>query len=560
MSTFDESFDFVVVGCGGGGLCASLVMRDAGKSVVVLEKTALAGGTTAKSGGVMWIPNNRFMKRDGVEDSAEKALTYLENTAGRSSDAPGATRARFQAYVAKAPEMVEFLIKRGVKLNRVSYWPDYYDELPGGVKEGRTVVAEIFNLNELGEWKDKLRPGFIPFPASLEEALEMAYVKQSWRAKQTLAKIAVRFIAAKIAGRQYVSAGAALQGRTLKAALEAGADIRLSAPVNQLIVEDGRVSGVMTEKDGKPWRVGARLGVLINAGGFARNQAMRDRFQPGTRAAWSNTAEGDTGEMILEMQRLGAQIAQMEEMVGYQSAIPPGAEDAYIKPGAQGLTAKPHAVLVDQSGVRYLNEGGSYALYCKNMLERNKSVPAVPSWAIFDSQYVKKYPLANVAPGKPWPERWAQEGFVRQGQTVEALASALKIEATTLRATLDRFNGFVDRGKDEDFGRGGRAYDNWLGDKLHMPSATLGRIDVGPFYAVPIVPGDVGTYGGAVTDEKARVLREDGTPIEGLYATGVSTASVMGRAYVGAGASVGPSYTWGYVAARHAANLDSQPV
>lgn len=559
MSDFDETFDFVVVGCGGGSMCAGLVMRQAGKSVLILEKTQFAGGTTAKSGGVMWIPNNPFMKRDGVEDSPEKAMTYLESTAGQSVDAPGATRERFRAYVDKAPEMLGFLIKQGIKLDRVGYWPDYYDELPGGMKEGRTVVAEMFNINELGEWKDKLRPGFLPFPAALEEALEMAYVKRSWHAKLTFLAIGLRVIGAKLAGRSYVSAGAALQGRMLKAALAAGVDIRLNAPVNQLIVENGRVVGVATRKDGKPWKVAAKLGVLVNAGGFSRNQEMRDRYQPGTRAEWSNTAEGDTGELIREMQRCGARLAQMEEMVGYQSTIPPGAENDYIKPGAQGLTAKPHAILVDQSGVRYMNEGGSYALYCKTMLERNRTIPAVPSWAIFDSQYVQKYALANVNPGKPWPEKW-REGYLRQADTIEGLAAAINVAPAALKQTVDRFNGFVDKGRDEDFQRGVRAYDNWLGDKLHAPSQALGRIDAAPFYAVPIVPGDVGTYGGVVTDAKARVLREDGAPIEGLYATGVSTASVMGRSYVGAGASIGPSFTWGYVAARHAANLDNQPV
>ncbi|MBY0423015.1 MAG: FAD-dependent oxidoreductase [Parvularculaceae bacterium] len=559
MTAFDEVFDFAAAGSGGGALCASLVLRKAGKSVVVLEKTPLIGGATARSGGVLWIPNNPFLKRDGIADSPEKAALYLDTLCGDRADAPGATRARRLAYIAEAPRMLDFLIGEGIRLNRVSYWPDYYDDLPGGLKEGRTVVAEIFNVNELGAWKDKLRPGFLPVPASLEEALKLPYFKQRWDSKKAMAKVAFRSIGARLTGKQYISAGQCLQGRMLQAALKAGADIRTESPVEELLFENGRVVGVRTVKNGRPWRIGARLGVLVNAGGFARNQRMRDRYQPGTRAEWSSVPEGDTGEMIEEMMRHGAAIAQMEEMVGYQTTEAPGFAKMDIKPTAQGLTAKPHAILVDQSGVRYMNEGGSYMAYCKGMLERNKTTPAIPSWAIFDAQYLDKYMLAGTMPGRKKPESWAREGYLRQAATIEELARLIKVDPAALAATVARFNGFVDKGHDEDFRRGARAYDNWLGDPGHAPSQTLGRIEKPPFCAVPVVPGDVGTYGGVVTDVDARVLRENGTPIEGLYATGVSTASVMGRAYPGAGSSIGPSFTFGYIAAKHAAGLGNQP-
>jgi 3-oxosteroid 1-dehydrogenase len=281
---------------------------------------------------------------------------------------------------------------------------------------------------------------------------------------------------------------------------------------------------------------------------------MRDRYQPGTSAKWTQVAPGDTGEMIQEMMRHGAAVAQMEEMVGFQMTLPPGSEDAYIKPGIQTTTASPHAILVDQSGVRYMNEGGSYMAYCKGMLERNKVTPAVPSWGIFDSRHLSKYMFANTMAGSKKPKSWYDEGYLRKADTVEELGRMLKIDPAALKATVDRFNGFVAKGHDEDFHRGDRAYDRWLGDPYHTPSATLGTIEVGPFYAIPVLPGDVGTYGGVVTDINARVLRGDGSVIAGLYATGVSTASVMGRVYPGAGASVGPSFAWGYIAAKHAAN------
>jgi 3-oxosteroid 1-dehydrogenase len=558
MAGFDEVTDFVVVGCGGGSMCAGLVMRSVGKNVVILEKTGLAGGTTARSGGVMWIPNNPFMKRDGVEDSMEKATAYLDSVCADQPDSPGTSPERRRTYLVEAPKMLDFLLRNGIKLTRASYWPDYYDERPGGSKKGRTVVAKLFNVNELGEWKAKLRPGMVDAAAYVEEGMLLRALKVSGRSKGVFLKIALRTVLSKLAGKHYVTAGAALQGRMLQAALKAGVDIRLNSPVEELIVEDGAVKGVLTVRNGRPWRVAARLGVLVNAGGFAHNQEMRDQYQPGTREEWSAAAEGDTGEMIREMMRQGAAIGQMEEMVGFQSTIAPGTENDLIKPGVQAELSMPHTFLVDQSGVRYMNEGGSYHAFCKGMLERNKIVPAVPSWGVFDSQHVRKYSVAGagVMPGTKIPQRWYDEGFLRKADTIEELAKLIAVDPAALKATVERFNGFVANNRDEDFHRGDREYDRWLADPTHKPSETLGAIVEGPFYAYPVVPGDVSTYGGVITDSSARVLRADGAVIPGLYATGVSTASVMGRAYPGAGCSVGPSFTFGYVAAKHAAGIN----
>ena len=561
MTTWDETFDFVVVGSGGGSMCAALVLRSAGKSVLILEKTDLVGGTTARSGGVMWIPNNPFMAKNGVEDSPEKAMAYLDSVVGDADDAPGATRERRMTYVTEAPRMIDFLVRQGVKLTRVSYWPDYYDEMPGGLESGRTVVPALFNANELGAWKSKLRRGrFGTIPATNEELMKLPTLKKSWRAKFLAVRIGLRATTAKLTGKDIVAAGTALQGRMLQLALRAGVEFRTDSPVSELIVEDGAVKGVTTSKDGRPWRVGARLGVLVNAGGFARNQQMRDQYIPGTSVTWTMAGPGDTGEMIVEMMRHGAATAQMNEMVGHQLTLSPGTEEADFKPSAQRLTASPHAILVDQSGVRYMNEGGSYMAYCKGMLERNKTVPAVPSWAIFDDHVMRNYMIGNSMAGMPKPQSWYTEGYLRKAETIEELAKLLNMNPETLRGTVDRFNGFVANKKDEDFGRGARAYDRWLGDPFNTPNETLGGVDTGPYYAVPVLPGDVGTYGGVVTDVHARVLREDGSVIPGLYATGVSTASVMGRVYPGAGSSNGPAFVWGYVAAKHAANLGNASV
>jgi 3-oxosteroid 1-dehydrogenase len=552
----NEVFDFVVVGSGGGSMCAALVLRKAGKRVLILEKTDQLGGSTAKAGGVMWIPNNRFMAEAGVEDSLEKAKAYLDATVGVEPDSPGATPERRLAYLREAPEMVDFLVAQGIKLGRAPYWPDYYDDRPGGSEPGRTVVAELFNVNELGPWKEKLRASAMPVAAPLHEMMEFPIYKRSWRSKFLMLKTGLRVALAKVTGKEWVTAGRALQGRMLQAALREGVEFRLNAGVKELILEQGNVVGVVTVKDGKEWRIGARLGVLLNAGGFAHNQAMRDQYMPRTRGEWSHAAPGDTGDMHLEMMRIGAAMAQMDEMVGNQMTLPPGSGPNMIQP----QIAKPHAFVVDQSGVRYMNECGSYMAFCKNMLARDNVVPAIPSWVIMDSRFMKDYMLADTMPGIKKPQKWFDENYLRKGETIAALAEACGIDPAKLIATTERFNGFARNGADTDFGRGDRAYDRWLGDRTHGPVATLGTVEEAPFYAVPVVPGDVGTYGGVVTDSNARVLREDGTVIGGLYATGTTTASVMGRVYPGAGCSIGPSFTWGYVAAKHAAHLDNQLV
>jgi 3-oxosteroid 1-dehydrogenase len=552
MTGFDETFDFVVVGSGGGSMCAALVARAAGKSTVVLEKTDLIGGTTARSGGVLWIPANPFMAQAGVPDSLEAATTYLDAVVGDHNDTPGATKARRSAFLEAGPRMLDFLIGKGLKFSRITSWPDYYDEAPGSSVPGRTVVADLFNANELGAAKKLLRPNFLTLPVSLEDALQLPHVKKSWAAKKALMRMGLRILGSKLTGKKYVTAGAALQGRMMQAALKAGAELRVNSAVKELIVEEGKVVGVVTEKDGKPHRVGARLGVLVNAGGFALNQAMRDTYMPGSSIGHTSVAEGDTGEMIQEMMRHGAAIAQMDSFVGSPITLPPGSEAAPIKPGAQGVTTAPHAILVDQSGVRYLNEGGSYTEYCQRMIERNKQTPAIPSYAVFDSRVMKNVMIAGTMPGSKKPDEWTATGYLHTADTIEGLATSLKIDPATLRSTVERFNGFVAANDDKDFHRGAREYDRWLGDPFHAPNNTLGEVSEGPFYAIPVIPGDVGTLGGVVTDDKARVLREDGTPIVGLYATGVTAASVMGRTSPGSGVNIGPSFVWGYVAAKDA--------
>lgn len=544
----NETFDFVIVGSGGGSMCAALVMRAAGHSVLILEKTDLLGGTTAMSGGVMWIPDNRFMHAAGIEDSREAALHYLDATIGDTT--PGSTRARRIAYVEQAARMLDFLIEQGIRLRRIPSWPDYH-AAPGACEPGRTVVSELFDINQLGSWKARLRPGFLPLAANLDEAMQLPYMKRSSAAKKTLAKVIWRTLSTRLRGRHLATAGQALQGQMLHASVQAGVELRCNAGAKQLRVDNDRVTGVVIEKNGADWLIGARRGVLLNAGGFSRNQRMLDAYIPGTRSEWTLTAPGDTGEMIEEAMRIGAAAAQMDERVGNPMAFPPATP---LKPVVvHGDLAKPHAIVVDQSGARYLRESDSYVEVCKAMLAHNRQSPCVPSWLVVDSQYLDTYMLAGSMAGRKKPKAWTEQHFFHQGETLDALAASCGMDPTTLHASVARFNGFARAGRDEDFHRGDRAYDRWLGDSLRPQAPTLGTIEQAPFAAIPVYPGDVSTYGGLVTDEHARVLRADGTVIAGLYATGTTTASVLAKTSPGAGASIGPSFTWGYVAAQHAA-------
>jgi len=254
--------------------------------------------------------------------------------------------------------------------------------------------------------------------------------------------------------------------------------------------------------------------------------------------------------MIEEGARIGAAIAQMGERIGMPVAFPTGKQGAKATMGND--VAKPHCITVDQMAVRYMNEAGSSVEYCRKMLARNEQVPAVPSWMVFDTQYLNTYMLAGTMPGPKKPQAWFDEKFLRKGDTLEALAAACSIDPVQLRATVERFNGYARAGRDQEFHRGEHIYEQWQGDPLRESSKSLGPIEQGAFYALQVFPGDVSTFGGLVTDEHARVLRPDGSTIQGLYATGTSTASVMGPVEPGAGGSVGPSFTWGYLAGKHA--------
>jgi len=296
--------------------------------------------------------------------------------------------------------------------------------------------------------------------------------------------------------------------------------------------------------------------VLVNAGGFSQNREMRARYQPDLRVDLTGATEGDTGEMLQAMMKLGAATGQMDEIIGQQLMILQGRENLgngvnLMQLGGQKDIAKPHSILVDRTGARYLNEGGSYVLFCQLMRQRNCQVPATPSWQVVDSRYMEKYMYCGTMPGTAKPREWLDRGFLKKTDTIEALAGQMEVDPAVLRATVDTFNEGVCQGRDPLFHRGNRAY----GDFTRQGSQALGPIEKGPFYATPVVPGDLGTLGGVVPTSMPGCCARTAHPSPGLYATGVSTASMIGRCYPGAGASVGPSFLGGYLAARHAAGI-----
>jgi 3-oxosteroid 1-dehydrogenase len=337
--------------------------------------------------------------------------------------------------------------------------------------------------------------------------------------------------------------------------------------VRDLVVEGGRVVGVVAVRDGREVRVQGRLGVLINAGGFSRNREMRQRYQPTPNAwQWTNANPGDTGEMIEAAMRLGAAIDCMNESWWILTSLAPGEKFPEGAVNAEGTPlpfmhhldlSLPYSMMVDQNGNRFCDEASAYMEVGQRMYQRHAETgKAVPSWVIMDSRQRKNYPWGTATPGQI-PKNWLESGYMKQASSMEDLARQCGIDPAGLVATVKRFNEFCRTGVDADFNRGGHAFDRAHGDPSVKPNPNLGAFEQPPYYAVAMYPGDVGTAGGVVTDEHARVLRADGSVIEGLYATGNSTASVMGRSYPAAGASIGASFVFGYIAAAHAAGAGS---
>jgi 3-oxosteroid 1-dehydrogenase len=552
MPEWDYETDAVVVGSGGGGLCGALVARDRGLDVLVLEKAEYIGGSTGMSGGLVWIPDNPLMRAEGVPDSEEEALAYLEAVAGDGGAAASPERRR--AFVTEGPRLVAFLQRLGLPLRRSDGYPDYYSDLPGGSQRGRNIEALLFDTHHLGTWEKKIYAGMfagIGLVGYGTELSEMLYYNRSLKALLVAARVQSRSWAARLRGKALVANGGALVGRLLMQALQMGSEIWSEAPLQELIVEDGAIVGVVVRRDGRDLRVAARHGVLLAAGGFSRNDGMRARYggDKATSSALSMANAGDTGEVLAMAMAAGAATDLMDEAIWVPvMRFRDGSAPRYParQMGAFGRSRwRPGSVIVDASGQRFANESMSYRELGQLMFARNREVKAIPSWLVFDDRFRRRC-IYGARPGR-MPEEWITDGFVVRAASLDDLAAQCGIHAAGLRSTIDKFNEYARTGTDLEFRRGDSAYDRYMGDPRHRPNPCLAPVQRPPFYAVAVYPGDVGTFGGLLTDDRARVLREDGKPIPGLYATGNITAPVCGRGYLGAGGSIGPACTFGFV-------------
>lgn len=562
--SLEQEYDLIIIGSGGGAVPAALVAKQQGKSAVILEKENAFGGSTSFSGGVWWIPNNSLLQEAGIPDSYERAKEYFDHCV--TYKGPGVTPRRRDAFLKAAPRMLDYLRGKGLKVRRPrDDWPDYYDNLPGGEPKGRSIMPVPFNLHELGEWADHLAmyPPMAQLPMPAEEFPTLFLMKRTWAGKRKAMRFAWLMLKDKLTGRQTVANGSAIQGRMLQIALREGLNIQLNSPARRLLMEDGRVVGVVIVRDGKEVTVRARQGVIVNVGGFSRNKEFRQKVTDGpTTNEWTSANPGDTGEMIQAMMDIGAATDCLDTAWWVVTSRntngewPEGAvwKDGRVLPFMHHLDLSlPHSLMVDQNGRRVADEAGAYMEIGERIYQRNRDTggKAVPCWIIFDKRHRERYPWGTQPPGKT-PQSWLDSGYMKKADTLEGIAALCGIDAAGLKDEVARYNRFCQTGVDEDFGRGSRAFDKAHGDPTVKPNPNLGSVEQGPFYAVAIYPGDVGTAGGVVADEYARVLREDGSVIPGLYAVGNSTASVFGRCYPAAGASIGASFTFGFVAAHHA--------
>jgi 3-oxosteroid 1-dehydrogenase len=532
---------------------AALAALDCGLEPLVIEKQDLIGGATGMSGGMVWLPNNPLMVADGISDSHQDGMAYFDDVVGDIGQASSV--ARREMFLTAGYEMIDLLTHKGVRLVRCPGYSDYYPNHKGGNAAGRSVEGIPYDASVLGDWSDRLQTmdknwnrGFV---VKTNELRSVQYFNRSPRAFAVAMTVFTRTWAARLLRRRMLTNGASIIGQMLKVLIDlSGGDppVWTGTAMDDLIVEDGRVVGARVTRGGSSLNIEARKGVLLAAGGFSRNAEMRRRYsgdQP-NEAKWSLSNTGDTGEVLQTAMRLGAKTDMLDEAWWLPSVFVADPRARAIGQARQ----RPGAIYVDSTGRRFCNESNSYVEVGKAMYANN----AVPCWQIFDEGYVGRYvSSANPLQKRRLPEEVIESGAVVRGNTLADLARQIDVPAQALEQTVVHFNEFAAKGLDPDFGRGQSAYNLCLGDPGYKPNAALGPIDRAPFYAARVFPADVGTCGGVITDEHAQVLDESDRVIDGLYATGNITATVMGRNYLGAGGSIANTMVFGYVAARHAA-------
>lgn len=532
--------DLIVVGSGVGGLSAAIAAADAGLAVLILEGSDRWGGSSAMSGGGIWLPNNPLMRRAGVHDSREDALEYLEQTVGDAG--PATSRARKEAFVDNVAAFVELCERHGITFARSTDYPDYYPERPGG-RIGRAIEVEPYDRRAIGDWWESSRgQDGVPIPMMTNDFWLMARAWSTPGGFTRAARVVGRTLATAAVGKKMLTMGPALTAAMLEVALRLGVGVRLDSPVTELVLDEGAVVGVTVNGI----EIRANRGVVLASGGFDHNDEWRQKYQ-GIDGKDSSGAASNTGSATAAAMAIGAAVDLMDD-AWWGGSIPGPAPDG----SAAFLVSErsmPYSIIVDSEGARFANESESYVDLGHHMREH----PVTGKfWMISDVRHARRY-LRSYAMDPRGTKAMMEQGILAKADTLAELAATISVNPRGLRETIMRFNGFARGGIDEDFKRGDSAYDRYYGDPLVRPNPNLGPIERGPFMAAQIVAGDLGTKGGVLTDELARALREDGSVIPGLYATGNASASVMGRTYPGPGSTLGPAAVFGYLAARHAA-------
>ena len=559
---FDHTVDVLVVGSGGGGMTAALKARADGLDTLVVEKSPQFGGSTALSGGGIWVPGAPSQRRAGYSPEADGTFTYLKRiTGGLVSDE------RLRAYVDEAPEMMEFLESSSPWLEFVwkPGYADYYPELPGGSERGSTINVPAIDLRTLGDEERNLLTPLALAPRGIWFApkdLRLFYqVRQNWRGKAVLLKLIWRMVRARVFGERMAAIGQSLMARMRLALREHGIPLWLSAPMTELITDvDGNVVGAVVERDGRAQRIAARRGVVLASGGFDHDMEWRRQHLPELEKDWSFGNPASMGDGIRAGEKVGASTDLLDEAWWFPAMCWPDGRLQFML----NERMMPSQFVVNGAGRRFVNEAAPYMDFAHAMIEGQRTgVDHVPCWLVTDIRSFRRYvvgghlpipkiPFAPVPTGFTVPKAWLDSGIVKTGNTFEELALEIDVPPAEMRRTAERFNALARTGHDDDFNRGDSAYDNYYGDPT-LPNPNLHPLSEGPYYAFQIILGNLGTSGGLRTDEFARVLRDDDSVIAGLYATGNVTAAVMGRSYAGAGATIGPAMTFGYIAAKHLA-------
>ena len=555
-SNWDKEVDILVVGSGAGGMLSALVGNANHADVLVIEKAKLWGGTSATSGAGIWIPGSDVAKEAGFEDNLDDAFTYL-----RALSADNVPDENIRAYVDNAAPMLRWLMANTPVQYMAFPYPDYHAENPGGSVQGfRTHLPLPLDGKPLGE---DVRTQRFPSPAAslfgylnwhFTETYELLYRSKGWM-KSLVVNMArywfdwpFRFTSRK---DRRLTLGNALTGGLRMALNQRKVPVWLETPLKDLVRDDsGKVTGVVVEKDGKPFRIGTRKGVVLAAGGFDKNDAMREDNSPlYPSARLSGGVTSNTGDSIRAGQAIGGDTMNMQSAWAAPVFYIPGEDRGRLCTIERAL---PGCIMVNQRGERYLNEAASYHVVGQQMARRQQAEgDASPSWMIFDHRYRHQFPMGPLYPLIPdMLHSKAVRSTLKKARTIEELAGKIGIDPARLAGSVARFNDHAARGEDPDFHRGVASYDKMYGDPRHGPNPCLRPVSEGPFYAMPIYPGDIGTNGGLRTNARAQVLDMAGQTIPGLYAVGNNAASAMGESYPGAGVTIGPAMTFGYIAVR----------